>query len=360
MTDTDQIQPLSHSFLKSLVSRAINAPSGDNSQPWQFSVEENSVTILNLPDADETLYNFNQRGSFFAHGAVIENISIIAETCGYNIDVSLFPSIPDAVATITFIPTVVKNNLLEGFIEERSTNRRPYKKISLREEDRRAILQAIKDRPRIQLRLVEERSVINLLARTVSVNERLLMENRALHDFLFSMIRWDKKDEARAPGLYLKTMELPPPVQVLFRFVFRHWKAVLALNHIGLSHFIPIQSAPVYAASSAFAALVINGDKDEDFVAAGRSFQRLWLTATAQGVYIQPVTAIPYLYQRIEEETVATFTPKHQELVREAYSIIAKEFQIQPTERIAMLFRLGYGDKPSAPSLKGRQIFKKF
>lgn len=349
---------LTRVFLSELLNRAIHAPSGDNSQPWRFSVKEDSITLLNIPNADGTLYNFEQRGSYLAHGTVIENISLLAQAEGYSIAVKLFPSIKDATAQISFIPnSEVGNPALVDVIEKRTSNRKPYKKIPLQQGHRESLLQSIKNCDGAQLRFAEGSEAVSLLARTVSTNEQLLMENRTLHDFLFGIIRWTRKEEATTPGLYLKTMELPPPVQFLFRFVFRYWSAVRLLNHIGLSHFIPKQSAPVYAASSAFGALIIKGRSPADFVFAGRALQRIWLTATSLGVSIQPVTAIPYLAQRVKENAADAFTVEHQNLIKNANETISLNFELNGDEHIAMLFRLGYGDAPSATSSKAKPVF---
>ncbi|MEK7086169.1 MAG: hypothetical protein AAB951_00095, partial [Patescibacteria group bacterium] len=353
---TDTLAPNTHSsfriFLSDVLNRAVNAPSGDNSQPWRFSFDKNTVTLLNLADADATLYNFRQRGSYFAHGAVIENISILASEQGYRIEVAMFPDVPDATARISFIPETPRAMPLARAIGQRATNRKPYQRVPLQAEHRHALLDAIADRDGVALRFVEGEDALASLARTVSVNERLLMENRTLHDFLFSMIRWSRDEERAAPGLYLKTMELPPPVQLLFRFVLRHWTAVRLLNFIGLSRFIPIQSAQSYRASSAFGAIVLANDTDSDFISAGRAFERVWLTATALGMSVQPVTAIPYLAQRVSAGEASVFSQTHQEMIRRANSALSEAFGLQGGEHIAMLFRIGYGDTPSATSTK--------
>lgn len=347
---------VSSAVLKGFIDNAVYAPSGDNSQPWRFRIEDSAIVLLNIPNADATLYNFKQRGSRFAHGAIIENLSILARAQGYRTEVSLFPDIPDATARISFIQDSPKAEPLVGAIKNRATNRKPYRKIPLEASHRTMILDSVNDRSGVELRLAEGQDHLSLLARTVSTNERLLMENRTLHDFLFGMIRWSLEEERATPGLYLKTMELPPPVQVLFRFVLRHWAAVKALNFIGLSRFIPLQSAQGYRASSAFGAIVLTGDTDSDFVRAGRAFQRAWLTATSAGMSIQPVTAIPYLAQRVEAGAAEAFSPEHQEMIRRANSVISDVFHLQDREYIAMLFRIGYGDKPSAASSKALPV----
>ena len=266
---TDTLAPNTHSsfriFLSDVLNRAVNAPSGDNSQPWRFSFDKNTVTLLNLADADATLYNFRQRGSYFAHGAVIENISILASEQGYRIEVAMFPDVPDATARISFIPETPRAMPLARAIGQRATNRKPYQRVPLQAEHRHALLDAIADRDGVALRFVEGEDALASLARTVSVNERLLMENRTLHDFLFGMIRWSRDEERAAPGSTSRRWNCHRRCNSCSVFVLRHWTAVRLLNFIGLSRFIPIQSAQTYRASSAFGAIVLANDTDSRF-----------------------------------------------------------------------------------------------
>jgi len=82
---------------------ACNAPSGSNSQPWSFKVQEGRVEIIAIPEKDHRVLNFKNRGTLLAHGALIENISIIASTFGYNtvIDI-IYPKKGNTTALIDF------------------------------------------------------------------------------------------------------------------------------------------------------------------------------------------------------------------------------------------------------------------
>lgn len=349
---------LSRDDLVKMIGRSVYAPSGDNSQPWRFRIDGDSILLLNVPNADSTLYNFRQRGSYFAHGTIIENLSILAREKGYRLDAALFPDIPDVTAILTFSRSAEAPGSLSSAIEKRCTNRKPYKRVPLDRTHRGALLASVENTDRAELRFVEGDDQVAALAKTVSVNERLLMENRTLHDFLFGMIRWSREDERRAPGLYLKTMELPPPVQIMFRLVLKHWAFVRFFNVFGLSRFIPVQSRAGYRASSAFGAIVISGTANEDFVEAGRAMQRVWLTATSLGLNVQPVTAIPYLAQRVEEGAASAFVPHHQQMIADANKAISSAFRLTGDERIAMLFRIGYGEPPTATSSKVPPVFQ--
>src|SRR3989344_1472778 len=285
MSDSPRsVRAIPHDALVEIVQLAVHAPSGDNAQPWAFALGEDSLTLLTIPGADATLYNFRERGSYLAHGAVIENIVLAAAQRGYQASVYLLPQTPDATARISFVAGVPAPDPLATMILMRATNRKPYEVKPLAVQDREAVAGAAHGVEGVEARLVEDTSDIAALAVAISVNERLLMENRQLHDFLFGMIRWSQADEEAKPGLYVKTMELPPPVQILFRFVLRYWPAVRALNLIGLSRFIPKQSALVYCATSAIGVIILKDEAEADFIQAGRAFERVWLAATLRGL----------------------------------------------------------------------------
>jgi hypothetical protein len=128
--------------IQRIIEIAVKAPSGHNYQPWNFRLDGNSVKIFNLPKRDMTIFNFKQRGSYIAHGAVIENIEIAAKAMGYAVDLTLFPDNDNSefIASISFEETDPSAEPLYPSIFNRSTNRKPYKKISLNPEHRDKIL----------------------------------------------------------------------------------------------------------------------------------------------------------------------------------------------------------------------------
>ncbi len=92
-------------IISNILSKAVYAPSGENSQPWRFEVIDNKIFLYNIPDRDNPVYNYNQRGSYFAHGALLENIDILAEDNGLKAETQLFPdqNVANLVATITLV-----------------------------------------------------------------------------------------------------------------------------------------------------------------------------------------------------------------------------------------------------------------
>ena len=337
--------------LQDILNLAVNAPSGDNAQPWKFKIDGTTVSVFNIPDKDGTLYNYKQRGSLVSHGAVIENIVIIAKQRGLTTKVQILPDEKDCTAKIEFSEGTIAHQELFNAIPLRATNRKPYTGEALTAQQKEKLFASAKD-ANGELRLVESSQLIKELSLALSLNEQLLMENRELHDFLFAMIRWTKEEEQRTSGLYVKTMEFPTPVQLLLRFVVVHWGATQFLNKIGLSKVIPKQSSALYATSSAFGAICIRNSSETSFIEGGRALQRVWLTATSLGLSIQPVTALPYLMQRIEDKDIRSLSKEHVAQIEDSYAHIRLAFNLNDEERIALLFRLGRGDAPTAVSMK--------
>ena len=76
-----------------IIEAGSRAPSGDNSQPWLFDIDDNSIVIYNNVNRDSSLYNYNQTASLIAIGACIENMIIAAGHFGYTADLVLFPDL---------------------------------------------------------------------------------------------------------------------------------------------------------------------------------------------------------------------------------------------------------------------------
>lgn len=329
---------------------AAHAPSGDNSQPWRFEVRGDAVDLYNVPGKDYSPYNFKERGSLFANGALIENIVIAASASGYAVLVALFPdrTKADQVARLTFKKDGASVDPLAAQIEARTTNRKPYKKSPLLPEHRGALLNAARAADFGEMRFVDDPARIMRFSETVSLSDRLIFEEKSIHDAIFASLRWTRKEEGR--GMFVKTMELPPPVQLLLR-ALKNWSVLAFLNHVRISRIIAAQSARGYAASSAIGMVVMPGNTDESYVKAGRLFERVWLTAARLGVSIQPVTALAYLAERVAAGDAGDLSSSHTAEISRAQHEIVSLFG-DPQGTVAMMFRVGYGKAPTARSHK--------
>ena len=75
--------------IRAIIEAATRAPSGHNSQPWQFAVAENHITIS--PDFSRRLpaVDPDDRELFISLGCAAENLSLAAAHFGYATDTDI-------------------------------------------------------------------------------------------------------------------------------------------------------------------------------------------------------------------------------------------------------------------------------
>lgn len=345
---------ISQETIRRILEISIQAPSGSNSQPWRFEIQGNQLNIFAMPEMDNPLLNFRCRGTWVAHGALLENIITTSCAFGYAPTYSLFPDSKNKnlIARVSLEESTPKDNFLYPFISLRTTNRKPYNLHPLTIQQKTELFDIAKEIEGVELKLVEEKDKINQIAKAESKGEIVLFENHLLHKLFFEKVVWSKKEEQKKGRVfYVKTKELKLFQRIALWF-FRYWPIMNFVNKFGMTKIIAKVSSKKYATSSAMGVIIVE-NKDEDFITAGRLMQRLWLVVTKLGLSFQLLTLVPFLWQRIEAGDTKEFSKEHIKLIENAYRQIASLFNLTDnTKIIALLFRIGYGGKPSAQSIK--------
>lgn len=338
-------------ILTKIITESVSAPSGENCQPWSFRISETALQVHNLPDVDQSLYNFQQKGSLVAHGALLENICICARAKGLVPEVWAFPDPTDKnyVAEIRFTPGAVMADPLYEAMAERTTNRKLYDTSPLTAEQVAELKKAQSAIGAGTLFITTDREDIATLASAASVNERLIFENEELHKFFFSHIRWDESENKKNPrGFYLKTLELSPQEQKGFR-LFKYWPIVRLFKLFGLPKKVAAANCQKYAGSGAVGVIVAESDEPLDLLMAGRLMERLWLRVTKLGLSLQPTTGLLFLMQKIFAGQTKELSSDQIQLITGAYNTIQTVFGVaNPKQKIIMMFRIGRGGQPSA------------
>ena len=213
--------PLDHIY--KILEAGAQAPSGSNSQPWKFKISGNQIEILALPERDHPILNYRNRGTWVAHGALIENLLIAASHLGYKMDLELPPLNPLSriTAKLTLTENREQRNGLYEAINLRTTNRKPYADSLLTKEQKNGLYEEAKKIGRGEFRLIEDKDKIRALAKASSMNEVILLKDRAMHELFFKEIVWTEQEEKeKRTGLYLKTMELEPPQEKALKQTF--------------------------------------------------------------------------------------------------------------------------------------------
>lgn len=334
--------------IKKILSYGVWAPSGDNCQPWRFGVKDNVLRIYNLP-GKIPFYNFEEKGSYLAHGALIENINIAARDLGYKSNISLFPnpSNKDLVAEIVFEKTERVPQELLDVIKTRCTNRKPYKKEPLSAEQISALENSVKDIPGVQNVNVTDRQNKKIIGRASAENEAIVLNTERYHQLFFKHIVWTEEEEKqKKSGLYFKTMELPGPKGFLFKFV-SDWNHMKLMKKIGFPKLIVAGNAESYASAGAMSAIVTKNNTPADFVNTGRATQRVWLTATKMGLAAHPISGILFLMQRVLVKQTEDLTAEQIQMIKNAYQEISDAFG-KPDGYVTFILRIGKAPAPTA------------
>lgn len=335
-----------NSTIRYALEKAILAPSGENCQPWRFIVRDDMVELWNRPERDQSLYSWGQRASYMANGAALENFVLAASERGYTCQVQYFPSNDEShVATISLMEGGAEDPLASA-IRNRISNRKPYAKAPLKSADRDALMKAVHDTD-IELKFVESEQEKLILGDVGAVNEHVMLTNRRLHSFFFSHINWTaEQDRSNSIGFYIKTLELPPPAVLMFKLL-SHWPIARVLAVAGMHRMVRSQNAGTNASASAIGVLSMQGIEPVDFVKAGRTLERIWLTATARRLSLQPLTGVLFFHLMIQYGDASVFSPAQRALITDAYTRAQNIFGGTP---IVFMFRIGTAKTPSARS----------
>lgn len=329
------------------------APSGENCQPWKFVVKGGRIDIHNLPNADVSLYNSKQKGSYIAHGALIENIALSAAEHGYEAEIAVFPDAakPDLVSTIILKKAAPQKDPLYRFIEKRCTNRKDFSGKKFSQEQKDVLAVAASETGFGELRLIDDEASLAKLAPALAVNDRLIFENKLLHDFFYGHILWSDAEQDKAGGFYIKTLEFLPH-QLKGVQMMKKWPVLKILNKlVGVSKMIAKENAAKYAASGTLGAIVMKGDAPKDFVNAGRAVERVWLATASLGAAAHPCTGVVFFNEQIKDGGAANFSSAQQTMINEAYKQIASVFGAEGAI-VPMLWRFGFAEAPTARSMR--------
>ncbi|MCQ8105135.1 hypothetical protein NP590_13550 [Methylomonas sp. SURF-2] len=332
-------------LINKILEAAVQAPSGDNVQPWRFEVSDDfcRIDLYNRPELDDSYYNYQQVASYIAHGALIENIVIASGHLGCTVKINLFPDQNNAnlVATIELGAAKPVDNSLYAAIFARETNRLHYQNNLLLVEDLQKFVEAIKPIEGVSAYFANDRKTIKKLAKVLTLNDRLVFERKDIHGFLFSKIRWNKKQilETR-DGMPVGVLGLNTFERLFFPFL-RFWWFVNFANYMGLSHIIGVKCWYNCQNVSLIGQLVVKNADCYGFIQAGRAMQRVWLEAARQGLGFQPIVGLPLLIYRAKVNALDKFSEKHRCQIDRAQKKLADLLGMDKSETLIVGFRIG-------------------
>lgn len=268
------------------------APSGDNTQPWRFEILANDHIAIHGHDTREwCIYDFQGYASHMAHGALLETLRIAAGGNGLDAEWSLRPGCPDTrpVFDVRLTPSAPRDlDPLLPCIQSRTVQRRPMATTPLSVGQKRALVDAVGANYQVQFfeSLPERWAVARLLWRNAEI--RLTCpEAYPVHR---EVIEWGARYSAdRIPE---RAVGVDPMTGRLMRWVLQSWGRVKFFNRYLMGTVAPRVQLDLIPSLACGAHVLMRPQAPlagmTDYVSLGAAMQRLWLTATAQGLHLQP------------------------------------------------------------------------
>lgn len=338
-------------ILEKLLIEAVNAPSGDNSQPWRFTFAGGSLSVYNVPHADNPIFNYKQWGSYMAHGALLENIALLSPKYGFEASIEVdVNEASNLVAKIVFTTTNNAPSKLSKRILERHTDRGAYRIEPVSNTELSELGAAASD-PNLTLQFIVDKEQIKVLSNTVSAAEELMLQYRPLHRYFFSTIAWNTNAYMKVKsGLYVKTMNLMLPQLIVFR-LYSIWGIAKVLNFLGMPKVVAKTNALAYEQCGGIVVFKATDYSKKGFISLGRQMQRVWLKATDMGLSVQPIAGALFLEKRLSLEGVQDVGSDLLRLIEHRLNGFRQVFG-SGLDTVQMMFRIGYSLKPAVKSPK--------
>jgi hypothetical protein len=332
------------------------APSGDNTQPWRFEVVDDShVKIHGSDTRAHILYDYEGHASHIAHGALLETLRIAATGWGLKATWSIITEGDDQHPVYDVIlvsdPNMPRDPLFDC-IEKRVVQRRPMHTTALTEAQRKALVNAPGHGYVVQLFETgsERRKVAGVLWDSAKI--RLTCpEAYPVHK---EIIEWGARlSKDRIPE---EAVGVDPVTARVMHWVMKSWARVHFFNRFMFGTIAPRIQLDLLTGLRCAAHVLVRPQKQPenlgDWVQLGIAVQRLWLTATQQGLHLQPeMTPVIFRwYARAGRKFSALQTLADQSLQ------LANNFEriagAAPTDPFGFFARVGVSEVPVSRSIR--------
>lgn len=283
---------MSRETLSRILDLARWAPSGDNTQPWRFEiVDDRHIRVHGSDTRDHILYDFDGHPSHIAHGALLETMRLAATVFGLRSSWTAQSSGDhrSPVYDVRFVadPALAKDPLADS-IEKRTVQRRPMQTTPLTDIQRSTLVAAAGEQFHLQLfeSAAERRKVARLLWKSAKI--RLTCpEAYPVHKEIIEWRAQFSKD--RIPE---QAVGVDPMTARLMEWVMQSWDRVQFFNRFLFGTIAPRFQLDLLPGLLCAGHLLLRPKRKPeelgDWVELGSSMQRIWLTATQQGLHFQP------------------------------------------------------------------------
>lgn len=329
------------------------APSGDNTQPWRFElVDERRFVILGSDTRDHCVYDLDGHPSQISLGALIETAAVAATAHEMALQVQRRPGLPDTTPTfdaeLLDAPGQPVSPLLAA-VPLRSVQRKPLQQTALTAPQITALEAAVG--PGYRLRWFATPALRRTMAGLMFANAKIRLTTPEAFEVHRQIIHFGARfSEDRVPS---QALGVDAMSVAMMRFGLQSWQRVAFLNRWLAGTVLPRVQMDWLPGVRCAAHLAIVADSAphtiDDYVAAGRAVQRLWLTVTQLGLQHQPELT-PLVFRRyVREGRRFTTLPGPARLAERLADRLDNLFG-EDAARTVWIGRVGHGPAPAARS----------
>jgi len=281
--------------MKQLIHYATMAPSGHNTQPWKFRIQQQMICIC--PDLSRRLPVVDpfDRELYISLGCAVENLVIAARHTGHAVSVEKISE--DGTVPLKIGPAdgTPDNEGLFDAIQKRQSTRRQYDGKPIPEDDMER-LASLPLEQGVTVLFVTDPKKTEAIISLVREGNHIQMQDR---DFMRELVSWIRFNETEAgrfrDGLSSKAAGSLSIPRVVGKFFMRY---LLNANTQSKKDEKYIRS------SSALMVLLSENNDRDSWIRTGRSFERLALCTTSLGIknaHINQPCEIPELRTKLQE-----------------------------------------------------------
>jgi nitroreductase len=292
--------------LRFLLRYAILAPSNRNTQPWQFSIGRDQVTIHSDASRWQQVSDPHKRELYISLGCALENLLIALEHFGFGYVVTRAPGAddPSIVAQVAIldnlVPTPRAANLIQAIVK-RHTHHGLYRKRAVGATALKKLMECKLEHD-LDLLLTPDGAIKRAVDKLMLQGDALAFSNPRYRRELAECIG---EGSFGGPWLLSRAQEF-------------------AVAHLGVSKVVARGDHQALMSSPVFGLISSRAGGNEARIKAGQLLERLYLAATGVGLVLQPIS------QLLEVDRV-----------RLSFSKLFRAGGVP-----LMPFRLGYADTP--------------
>ncbi|MEU9133608.1 ThiF family adenylyltransferase [Kitasatospora sp. NPDC048540] len=345
--------PSPHTPVEQVLDTARWAPSGDNSQPWRFTVTgPDRCTIRGFDAREHDVYDMDGWPSQMSVGGLLETVRIAASGLGLRADIRRIDgSGRDLLFDVGLASSEETPDELYPYLRRRTVQRRPLSRRPLTLPEKSKLEEAVA--PGFSVLWLEGKQ----RRRMAAVNSRtckLRLTIPEAYETHRKAITWGTGSSEE--GMPAGSLGLDPVTVRLTRTLMASWRRVdFANTYLGgtLIPRLELEVAPALACGAHFALLGHTAPRTvEDHLAAGAAMQRFWLTATSIGLQMQPNLA-PLIFSSYAVNGRAFTTDrKGFEQAQEVSERLRALLPGRTLDRTVFLGRIGAGPPARARSMR--------